>query len=483
MADVIPFEFPDDGWHNLNLVEGAVTIRNRSGMPVSIYRTEVDTVPTDESLAALGINPLEIGGSINEISTEEGEFVYGKAVSGQGAVTVRHRGTIDPSEDITYLAAALDSLTATYLAHSNNKENPHDVTKEQVGLGAIPNAISDDIEHSDSDTLATTKLTSRILDIVETHLTDTENPHDVTKEQVGLGSVPNYPAADENTGKDSTRADLLMTPIATYNAVKAWIQIAMSMKPQTVTRGQVTDRLQGWSSADCSAPTNLITKISDTTVRVLTGLRVAFAEDGKTRESFDLAESVDVTIATPQDGVYYLFANIDALASFESFGVTKTPYKEGSQRDGHVGDFFSVARNVMYDENDNPIRRVYIGKIYVIGGVISSILSAPIGEEVILPVTQEIVLGGRDLYSNPFLGPSDVKAEVEYNFEWGESGWNDQIGVIAKPHPTGPIDRIILQCGMMGFLASGKEAGSPFAANFTTVTTPIRARIVVRKKF
>mgnify|MGYP000858057842 FL=1 len=111
MADVIPFEFPDDGWHNLNLVEGAVTIRNRSGMPVSIYRTEVDTVPTDESLAALGINPLEIGGSINEISTEEGEFVYGKAVSGQGAVTVRHRGTIDPSEDITYLAAALDSLT------------------------------------------------------------------------------------------------------------------------------------------------------------------------------------------------------------------------------------------------------------------------------------------------------------------------------------------------------------------------------------
>ncbi|MBO4897833.1 MAG: hypothetical protein J5590_06015 [Clostridia bacterium] len=57
--------------------------------------------------------------------------------------------------------------------HMENKENPHEVTKEQVGLGNVTN-----------DRQATeTALNS--------HAGNTSNPHSVTKSQVGLGNVTN----------------------------------------------------------------------------------------------------------------------------------------------------------------------------------------------------------------------------------------------------------------------------------------------------
>jgi len=42
--------------------------------------------------------------------------------------------------------------------HLKDKNDPHDVTKEQVGLGNIPNAKTDDPTVSDSDILATSKM-------------------------------------------------------------------------------------------------------------------------------------------------------------------------------------------------------------------------------------------------------------------------------------------------------------------------------------
>ena len=484
MADIVTYEFTDTDWHLLSADPDALTVKNKSGHTISILIKDTDELPDDNDLLANGINPPEIGGMICEISTQVNEYIFAKSVSGQGLVTIRPFGTLDPSEDITHLADVLGTLQNVVNDHRDNTSNPHQVTKEQVGLGNIPNNISDDEELNAPDTLATTVATKNLYDKIQAHEDRQDNPHLVLKEHVELGNVANYSPATEVTGKDSTRSDLYMTPKSTYEAVKAWIQIAMSMKPQTVSRGQIKDRPLGWSNLDCSAPSNLMEKLTDTSIRINAGLGLAFAEEGKTRESFVLTENTTIELSgTPQNGVHYVYADIDELASISGFGTTMTRYKEGMLRDGHVGDFFSVAQNVMYNSTDEPIRRVYIGKIYVDGNIIQSVLGAPIGEEVILPVTQELILSGRDLYQNPFLGPTDVYAQVEYNFEWGVTGWNDQIGVVAHPHPTNPIDRIIVQTGMMGFLSSGKEAGSPFSANFATVTVAPRARIVVRKKF
>lgn len=46
-----------------------------------------------------------------------------------------------------------------------------------------------------------------------THLLDLDNPHNVTKEQIGLDKVPNYPVADITQSLEGTRTDLLLTPL------------------------------------------------------------------------------------------------------------------------------------------------------------------------------------------------------------------------------------------------------------------------------
>lgn len=62
---------------------------------------------------------------------------------------------------------------AEFNEHKGNRENPHSVTKEQVGLGNLKN----------SEQATKAEFLS--------HKENLENPHAVTKEQIGLGSVKN----------------------------------------------------------------------------------------------------------------------------------------------------------------------------------------------------------------------------------------------------------------------------------------------------
>jgi hypothetical protein len=472
-------------WIKLEGIDGSFTIRNRSGHPVSIVLSDVDEVPTDAGLAELGINPMEIGGHIFEVSTSEAyPFAFAKAGDSQASITIRPFGSIDPSEDITYLSQLLDAIVVTVNDHLANRNDPHDVTKEQVGLSDIPNSISDDPETNDGQTLATTALTHLILEVLTTHIQTVEgNPHGVTKADVGLSNVENYSPATVETGSDQTRDDLYMTPKATYDAVRAWIPVNMAMSPQSIIKCKMGPRPSGWSNIDCTQPSIPVEKVNDTRLIVNSGLMVAFADLGKVRESFELTQAVELVLPNNvADGMYYVYGNLTDKAAFADFAISNVGYKEAPYRDGHYGDFFDTAKCVMYDQDNNTIRRVYLAKVIVIGGIIAQIICVPLGNTVTIPATIPLMLGGRDLYYNPFMSPVTTQVEVEYNSTWGEPGWNDQIGVAARPHQTGPEERIILQAGLMGFLACGRESGSAFGANFQTVTTPIRARIVVKKK-
>jgi len=87
--------------------------------------------------------------------------------------------------------------------HIANKSNPHGVTKEQVGLGNVPNVATNDQTptYSDTTTLATLasgeklnvafqKIKLAITTLIN-HIGNKSNPHTVTKAQIGLGSVDN----------------------------------------------------------------------------------------------------------------------------------------------------------------------------------------------------------------------------------------------------------------------------------------------------
>ena len=187
----------DTSWTSLKLFGDitGVTIKNIGGTPVSIYYTETNVAPTDEQISATGEDPIELGGLHYEATCKADEYIWGKALTGDAVLNVRIQGTVDPGEDTTYISNSLNTLRQEFEFHINDLANPHKVTKAQVGLGNIPNAISDRTDLDSDTTLATSRsvllLKTDLANRISDHINNKENPHIVTKEQVGLGNIPN----------------------------------------------------------------------------------------------------------------------------------------------------------------------------------------------------------------------------------------------------------------------------------------------------
>lgn len=84
--------------------------------------------------------------------------------------------------------------------HFENQNNPHFVTKQQVGLGLADNTADLDKPIS---TAAQSALEKKV-DVL--HLKDDTNPHKVTKQQVGLGNVDNTTDLDKPISKATQMA-------------------------------------------------------------------------------------------------------------------------------------------------------------------------------------------------------------------------------------------------------------------------------------
>lgn len=106
-------------------------------------------------------------------------------------------------------AAMITAISSESVAgHVSNKNNPHSTNKTHVGLGLVDNYATATIAQAEAGTANNLFLTVaganamiRKLAIadVSAHIEDHENPHEVTKDQVGLGSVENLPLADAAT--------------------------------------------------------------------------------------------------------------------------------------------------------------------------------------------------------------------------------------------------------------------------------------------
>lgn len=84
-----------------------------------------------------------------------------------------------------------NSIEQNLNSHISNQQNPHNVTKAQVGLGNVDNTSDVDKPISTATQSALDELDSRLSESITTHIADKSNPHQVTKEQVGLGNVTN----------------------------------------------------------------------------------------------------------------------------------------------------------------------------------------------------------------------------------------------------------------------------------------------------
>lgn len=91
--------------------------------------------------------------------------------------------------------------------HAADKTNPHNVTKSQVGLGNVDNIqqaakkdfdkhVADNVRHVTTDErTAWNAAESNARAYTDAHEGKKDNPHEVTKEQVGLGNVDNVQQA------------------------------------------------------------------------------------------------------------------------------------------------------------------------------------------------------------------------------------------------------------------------------------------------
>ncbi len=95
-------------------------------------------------------------------------------------------------------ASAIKSVNDKLESHNISRNNPHRVTKEQIGLGNVNNWVATSSLTDKSDTkFATASAIKSVNDKLESHNTSRNNPHRVTKEQIGLGNIINYPFSDK----------------------------------------------------------------------------------------------------------------------------------------------------------------------------------------------------------------------------------------------------------------------------------------------
>lgn len=139
-------------------------------------------------------------------------------------------------------------------SHLNDFNNPHHVTKAQVGLGNVENYGIADSAAAVAGTSNTAYMTpQRVREAIlaqagnslSSHLADQNNPHNVTKAQVGLANVENYAVASGSEAASGTRNDLYLTPAALNAALVQRVDMVIGphinsqSNPHNVSKAQV----------------------------------------------------------------------------------------------------------------------------------------------------------------------------------------------------------------------------------------------------
>lgn len=112
--------------------------------------------------------------------------------------------------------------------HYTNKDNVHEVNKNQVGLGELENyppasdsiaQVGESTEHYMTPASTKAAVERFGVQVTSEHESRTDNVHEVTKEQVGLEFVENYPVATDNEAIELNRSDRYMTAKGTGEAI------------------------------------------------------------------------------------------------------------------------------------------------------------------------------------------------------------------------------------------------------------------------
>lgn len=166
------------------------TVSNTVDNPIQLTKTR----------SVSGTDTLSASLSVDQSSTSLLRVEKGFLVASNNAVDIVYKDSTSVykaiTDEINRATSQETSINTTLGNHIGNTNNPHSVTKAQVGLGNVQNLAPADMPISTLqqakftaiDTLVATKANSK--DLTD-HTGNHNNPHAVTKAQVGLANVDN----------------------------------------------------------------------------------------------------------------------------------------------------------------------------------------------------------------------------------------------------------------------------------------------------
>ena len=231
---------------------------------VNGVKTDLNTHTSDKqnphgvTKAQVGLGNVDNTSDANKpVSTAQDQAIQAakNAVLGDPSTAVAGEQTVAGANKAAAAASDKAGGVQTNLnTHTSNKNNPHEVTKAQVGLGNVDNTSDtnkpvstaqkkyvDDTKDallgdSDTDTAASQTIAGahkaaaaasaaagQVQTNLTTHAGKKDNPHAVTKAQVGLGNVDNKSAATlktDFTGSVASGNTGFATGGATYTAIE-----------------------------------------------------------------------------------------------------------------------------------------------------------------------------------------------------------------------------------------------------------------------
>ena len=187
-----------------SVTKSQIGLGNVENKTSATIRNEITKANVTTALGYTPVTPTEFTTHIDEfdahVANVSNPHSVTKAQIGLGNVENKTsediRGELtstNVTDALTYTPAKATDLTS----HISNKSNPHSVTKAQIGLGNVENKTSEDIRGELTATNITTALgyTPVTPTDLSDHMSDTNNPHSVTKAQIGLGNVENKSSA------------------------------------------------------------------------------------------------------------------------------------------------------------------------------------------------------------------------------------------------------------------------------------------------
>lgn len=162
-----------------------------------LYAVVVAESGMEDYLPAYADSPQNITLEMYIAITDSDNVSFTAAIIPGTYVTVEDFNSFSTEVDsrISSISTKVNTASDNLASHTSNTNNPHSVTKEQLGLGNVNNT-SDAAKPISTATQAALDTKAKASDL-ENHTDDKSNPHNVTKTQLGLENVNNTADTDK----------------------------------------------------------------------------------------------------------------------------------------------------------------------------------------------------------------------------------------------------------------------------------------------